>query len=261
MIKDKERQWIHSLGTILFSLVLLVTSSGFPYLRSLPEWTSRVMYYPEFPAHYLRQGISSLGIWVHSKKELIEKARQLDLENNRLRTSIRYERTMDFARSLPMHEKDARVIYRPPAHWWSEIRIDKGSDDGLTVGLGILQKGILIGRVAAVERDFSWVELITSQTQMIPIVVEETRDLGVAVGDGHGNVWVLYLPEDRPVKKGMTVSTALVNELLIPGIPIGRISTEHTALLGGNKAYKLNLESDLSVLYSVSVLNIQEEDR
>ncbi|MBN1332936.1 MAG: rod shape-determining protein MreC [Synergistales bacterium] len=261
MIKENERQWIHSLSTILLSLVLLIASSGSPYFRSLSEWTSRFMYYPEFPVHSLRQGISSFGEWFHSKQELIEETKQLDLENNRLKTAIRYERTMDFAQSLAMNETDARVIYRPPGHWWSEIRIDKGSDDGLAVGLGILQKGILIGRVAAVERDFSWVELITSQTQMIPIVVEETRDLGVAVGDGHGNVWVLYLPEERPIEKGMTISTALVNEVLIPGIPIGRISTEHTSMLGGNKAYKLDLESELSVLYSVSVLNLEEGDR
>lgn len=258
MGKDNERQWIHGLASILFSLVLLIASSGFSYRDSFSGVVNSLLYYPELPVHTLRQGIVSLEAWFHSKDQIIEEVRNLNLENMRLRTAIRYEKTMEFANSLLKNTSEALVIYRPPAHWWSEIRIDKGSDDGVTVGLGVLQKGYLIGRVAAVERNCSWVELITSQTQMIPIVVEETRDLGVAIGDGRGGVWVLYLPDNKSFRNGMVISTAMVNELLIPGIPIGRISTDRTAMLGGIKAYRLELETDLAGLYGVSVLKVRE---
>ena len=122
------------------------------------------------------------------------------------------------------------------------------------MGLPIFQDGFLVGRVSSVSTYSSWVELLTSSALIIPVVVEETRELGVVVGDGNGSVLLTYIPEGRGIEKGMKVSTALVGELLPPGFPIGVILEEITASGSGYSTYKITPGASLGALYSVSIL-------
>ena len=89
---------------------------------------------------------------------------------------------------------------------------------------------------------------------MIPVVVEETRELGVVVGDGNGSVLLTYIPEGRGIESGMKVSTALVGELLPPGFPVGVIREEVTTPGSGYSTYKIVPGASLGTLYSVSIL-------
>ena len=118
----------------------------------------------------------------------------------------------------------------------------------------MLQNGSLVGRTTVVENSFSWVELVTSSSLMVPAVIEETRDLGVAAGDGQGGVWLLFIPEGRSLVPGMTVSTAMISEILPPGIPIGRLSEQKKRSDEGFVSYRLETGASLPLLYSVSVL-------
>jgi rod shape-determining protein MreC len=154
--------------------------------------------------------------------------------------------------------EDARVTLREPHGWWSEVRINKGQNDGIIVGLPVFQDGFLAGRVNSVSSFSSWVELLTSPSLMIPAVIEEMRELGVVVGDGEGSVFLTYIPNGRSVEAGMKVSTALVSEILPPGIPIGTIESE-AAAGSGYRTYKINPGASASTLYGVSVLKHAKE--
>ena len=89
---------------------------------------------------------------------------------------------------------------------------------------------------------------------MIPVVVEETRELGVVVGDGDGAVLLTYIPEGRGIEMGMKISTALVGELLPSGFPIGVIREEVTSSGNGYSTYKITPGASLGTLYTVSIL-------
>jgi rod shape-determining protein MreC len=150
--------------------------------------------------------------------------------------------------------ENARVTLREPNSWWNEFRIDKGLNDGIIMGLPVFQDGFLVGRVSSVSTYSSWVELLTSGTLMIPVVVEEMRELGVAVGDGNGSVLLTYIPEGRGIERGMKVSTALVGELLPSGFPIGLIQDEVTTSGSGYSTYKITPGASLGTLYSIFIL-------
>jgi rod shape-determining protein MreC len=155
---------------------------------------------------------------------------------------------------LTARMEDTRVTLREPHAWWNECRIDKGLNNGLIVGLPVFQNGFLVGRVSSVSTFSSWVELLTSSALMIPVVIEETRELGVVVGDGDGSVLLTYIPEARGIEAGMKVSTALVSELLPPGIPIGNIADEGVSSGNGYITYKITPGASMSTLYTVAVL-------
>ncbi len=120
--------------------------------------------------------------------------------------------------------------------------------------MGATQDGALVGKVSRVESNSAWIELLTSPSLYIPVVVEETRDLGVLNGEGDGNIWLLYVPAEKKLRIGMNLSTALVSEQLPPGIPIGKISGVGSEI-GGYRIYKLSLNADLSKLYKVKVIS------
>ena len=248
------REWVHGLVAITLGLFLLGASPTVTFLRTLTDLTGNVLSVPEYPVVVTRELVRELYLWSRDKNEL---ARQLELlkdENSKLRIINSVLVAEQIKAELDARMKDARVTLREPDSWWNEVRIDKGFNDGIIMGLPVFQDGFLVGRISSVSTYSSWVELLTSGALMIPVVVEETRELGVVVGDGNGSVLLTYIPEGRGIEKGMKISTALVGELLPPGFPIGVIVEEISASDSGYSTYKITPGASLGELYSISIL-------
>lgn len=243
------RYWILFLGTLTMSLLLVAVSPGSLPADKAMDLTALVMRIPEWPARILRDGVLWTVNLAAGERGLRERIDRLEGENLALRGLL--QTTLNFG-SGPGGEL-GHVNLRPPESWWSEVRIDRGSKDGVRTGMGVTQGGALVGRVSRVESRTSWIELLTSPSLYIPVVVEETRDLGVMNGEGNGTAWLLYIPAEKTMRLGMGVSTALVTEQMPPGIPIGKISGVGE-VIGGYRLYRLSLDADLSRLYTLKIL-------
>ena len=248
------REWVHGFIALTLGLFLLGASPNFNVLRSAVDLVGGVLSVPEYPAVVLRELLRELYLWSHSKSELKKQLESLKDENAKLRITNSVLVAEQIKSELDTRLEVARVTLREPHSWWNEFRIDKGLNDNIVVGLPVFQEGFLVGRVSSVSAFSSWVELLTSSSLMIPVVIEETRELGVVVGDGNGSVLLTYIPEGRGIESGMKVSTALVSEILPPGIPIGHIAGD-TAISGnGYVTYKIIPGASTSTLYTVSIL-------
>jgi rod shape-determining protein MreC len=243
------RYWISFLGTFSLSLLLAAVSPGSLAADKAIDLVSLLMKGPEWPARVLRDLVVKTVDLAAGERALRERIDRLEKENLSLRGLLQV--TINFGSGLDA--KEGHITLRPPTGWWSEVRIDKGAKEGIRPGMGVTQDGALVGRVSRVESNSSWIELLTSSSLYIPVVVEETRDLGVLNGEGNGIVWLLYVPLEKTLKPGMGISTALVSEELPPGIPIGRISSVGEEI-GGYRLYRVALNADLSRLYKVKVL-------
>jgi rod shape-determining protein MreC len=247
------REWAHGIAALVLGLFLLGASPHVPFLRGVVDFWGNVLSGPEYPAVMLREFLQDVYFWSRNKEDLKNQLERLQKENARLQIANSVLVAEQIRTELDERLEEARVTLREPHSWWSEFRIDKGMNDGIAVGLPVFQNGFLVGRVSSVSAFSSWVELLTSSSLMIPVVIEETRDLGVVVGDGGGAILLIYIPEGRGIENGMRVSTALVSELLPPGIPIGVIESE-TAAADGYATYKIKAGVFTSTLYTVSVL-------
>ena len=105
--------------------------------------------------------------------------------------------------------------------------------------------------------DYAWVELITSSSFLIAAAVDETRDLGVINGDDSGNLRLLYVPEERKLKTGMTVSTSLMNDQIPPGVPIGTVLGSGE-IRDGFIEMKIKAGAHLTQLYNVDVFVVKK---
>ena len=125
----------------------------------------------------------------------------------------------------------ARVIARSPTVWYSSVKIDKGSSDGVRVDQPVLAAGGLVGKVTQVTGGTAEVRLITDASSAVTAQVMPAGASGVVrpqVGDP--NDLLLDLIEgDRRVTEDTTVVTSgftstKVESLFPRGIPIGTVT-------------------------------------
>jgi rod shape-determining protein MreC len=125
----------------------------------------------------------------------------------------------------------ARVIVRSPTVWYSSLKIDKGSSDGLAEDEPVIAAGGLIGKVTSVTGGTAEVKLITDGSSAVSAQVMPAGASGVVRPlVGQTDDLLLDLIEDgKRVTEGTTVATSgfttsEVESLFPRGIPIGRVT-------------------------------------
>ena len=125
----------------------------------------------------------------------------------------------------------ARVIARAPTVWYSSVKIDKGSGDGVRVNQPVIAAGGLVGKVTQVTGGTSEVRLITDASSAVTAQVMPAGASGVVRPQvGNPSDLLLDLIEgDRRVTEDTTVVTSgftssKVESLFPRGIPIGKVT-------------------------------------
>lgn len=147
------------------------------------------------------------------------------------------------------------VDFRDPLNWWDEARLHVSGNRLPSVGTPVFEGANLAGMVSMVDGINVWIKLITSSSLFIPVVVEDTRELGVIVGDGDGGVWLKYMPIESSYVAGTRLSTALGISTLPPGIAIGKLSGVRRESSPGVVEYSVVCGAELSKLQSVNFSN------
>lgn len=250
-IGREARPWLAGAASVVAGAAVLVVMLYASALRhAAVECVNIALAYPEKPALYLRNVVQLSGNWVLERATLNERVMGLELERQALAEALQR------AGAVPAAPREsyvrAVVTLRYPQDWWQELRIDKGSRDGVVENAAVTSEGYFVGRVSRAGADYAWVELVTASSFLLAAVVDQTRDLGVVNGDGAGRLNLLYIPEERSISRGMTVSTSLMNDLIPPGLPIGTIIGAD----GDREGYtelKLSAGAHLTQLYNVEV--------
>ncbi|WP_281745791.1 rod shape-determining protein MreC [Thermanaerovibrio acidaminovorans] len=250
-MKRFEPLWIHGLMATLVGLSLTLLSLNLPLSKALGDPWCQLLSWPERPALQGRLLFQAFTGWLIERKSMQERLRELEAENLAMRRALSLSSV-----ELPQRGGGllpALVTLRYPEAWWSEVRLDKGSADGVSPGDPVLSSGYLVGIVSSVKRDHCWVRLLTAEDSMVAVVVDQTRDLGVLTGDGMGRIFLNYLPPDREVNRDMTISTALMGGNVPPGVPVGRILSKDRES-GGFVVYNVALMAHLTQLYWVDIM-------
>lgn len=238
--------------SVMLGVAVFLLMSILPTVRySLIDGVNSLLSYPEMPMRAAREAVKYSSNWVLERQSLTERVAKLEAENQKMTVMLMKAGT-DKIGEAKADIIPAKVTLRYPEDWWGEIRIDKGTAHGVTAGASVTSDGYLIGRVSRVGNNFAWVELVTSSSFLIAATVDETRDLGVIAGDNKGNLSMLYIPEAREIKNGMTVTTALVGEHMPPGLRIGTVIGKDQPK-EGYVPYKIRAGAHMTQLYNVEI--------
>jgi len=125
----------------------------------------------------------------------------------------------------------ARVIARSPTVWYSSLKIDKGSSDGVRIDQPVISSGGLAGKVTSVTGGTAEVTLISDGSSAVSAQVMPEGASGVVRPEvGNPKDMLLdFVEGGRRVTEGTTVVTSgfkstKVESLFPRGIPIGEVS-------------------------------------
>lgn len=232
-----RRTWVRLLivfsilSIVLFLLPGKVTSFCRTWVLSFTSPLQGMLYYGA-------SGVASLGRFaLHpfgqelENQRLRERIARLELELARQEALLaEKERVVQqlsaFRRASP--EKTPIIVARSigfdPAQWRKSRVIDVGSAEGVSPGDLVLAGPAVVGRVKAVGKWASQVQLITDPGFRHWARLARTQHEGLIEGRSTGKLLMKYLPEDSDVEEGDLVLAAGLGEEYPPGLIIGFVS-------------------------------------
>lgn len=152
---------------------------------------------------------------LRSRVAQLEEAR---LENERLQALL------DVAQSQESSSVAAHVIGRPTNSWEGILIIDKGTSDGVAVGMPVVSARGLLGQTVSVSSNSARVRLITDQRSGVASMVQRTRAQGVTRGTLSGQLSLDFVSVKTTVKAGDAVITSGLGGVYPKGLVVGEVS-------------------------------------
>jgi len=146
-------------------------------------------------------------------EELQQLVDQLIIENVRLREAeienVMLREQLNFKQANPSIELvSAQVIGRDPSNLAGYLIIDRGTAEGVGVGMPVLTHRGLVGRVTETAPHSSKVLLITDPSSAVNALVQESRATGVVQGLVGQGLIMRYIQQTEEIKPGDLVLTS-----------------------------------------------------
>ena len=105
------------------------------------------------------------------------------------------------------------------------ITIDKGTDDGIHPGMGVISPTGVVGKVKSCNHHFSVITSILHSEYLVSSQLVKAGEIGSAKWDGvdPNLIKLMDIPRHKPITKGDSVVTSEFNSTYPPGILIGRV--------------------------------------
>ena len=234
---------------VVLSVALLTAyfgESGGGFLHALQRGAQEVLAPIETGASRALKPVRDLFGWVGDTLDAKDENARLKRELERLRSEVaRSQTARRDARELRglvgLQRQDgfpqgtrpvtARVIARSPTVWFSSVKIDKGSNDGVRVDQPVIAAGGLAGKVTSVSGGSAQVTLLTDASSAVSAQVMPEGANGIVkpeVGNPR-DLLLDFVEKGRRVTEGTTVVTSgftssRVESLFPRGIPIGTVT-------------------------------------
>lgn len=164
----------------------------------------------------LTKAVAVLTVANSQQKEIAE-------ENLKLKSQLKFLNDNNFKAVAAM------VIARESLVEGSEdgqdLIINKGTNDGITVGQGVVsEEGLIIGKVIDAKETSSKICLTTSQECKLAAAVQnQTKTQGITDGDLGLTIKMNYIPQLEKISVGDTVITSGLGGKIPRGLVIGKI--------------------------------------
>ena len=261
---SKSAQQRFSLLLLIFFSLILISLSKFnfkaiDYVRmSFKEIAYRSSFIVSIPEKYIKIGYYSFKDhlklykdYENTKLELeILKSKELNnkyiiAENKRLKETIE---------EIKFSNEDvyAKVLLDKDSPFLKSFIINKGSKQKIKLGMAVLDKGYLVGKIIEVNFSTSRVLLLTDLNSKIPVNIEPGGIQSIMSGTGKEYGEIQYFKNQKNLSEGDIVYTSGAGGVFKSGIPIGKIS------LNQNKNIQINYFTDFSQLRFVKISLFEE---
>jgi rod shape-determining protein MreC len=259
----KSYQQKFSLLTLIFSslIVIILGSFNFKAIQYVKIGVNEVIYrsshIASLPENYFKdlniKIDEHLRLYDQYKKNEIElnklKEKKLSndfliLENNKLRELIN--------ETIQSKNVYAKVLVDKDSPYLKSIVLNKGSKDNVKIGMAIVDKSYLVGKIVEVNYTNSRALLLSDLNSKIPVLLEPIDMHAVLSGTGKNHGVIEYTKDEYKQKingNEMIVYTSGYGGLFKPGMPVGKINTNNI-----NKDSEVSFFSDFRQLDYVKIV-------
>lgn len=171
--------------------------------------------------------------------------REIDADYARLTNLLDYVNSTE-----NMEFVTADVIDRGQYGFINSIIINKGTRDGLVIGMPVTTDLGLVGRVWRVTSNTAQIQLVTDRNSSVSVRLQNTRAEGSIQGEGlnTGSLELLYVPLDIDITAGELLYTSGLGANFPADIPVGQVVSV------SNVESELTQEAQISSLIDFTTL-------
>ena len=264
-LKKETKQRFSLIVLIIFSLALLVLGrqnfKPIDYLKvSIKEIIYRSTFIISVPENYLKKTYSTIedhfnlyGEYSKIKTELKKLKAQDKINDFIISENKRLKQVVDDY-IVESDEIIAKILIDKKSPFLRSIVVNKGSAEGLKLGMAVLDNNYLIGKVVEVNFTTARVLLLSDLNSKIPIIIEPGGIEAILSGTGQHNGVIQYTKEKYIIDKESVVYTSGSGGLFKSGIPIGTIENVDIDILES-----VSFFSDFSQLRFVKIASYEAE--
>ena len=263
-LKKGNKQRFSLLVLIFFSAVLIgfskINLPGISYLKiSLNEIVYRssfIVSIPEKKIKELRTRISEHYLLYNEYEGVKKKLSELESKKYQTEFIINENKRLKELIEEYVYISDelvAKVLIDKKSPFLRSIILNKGSKDEVMLGMAVLDKGYLVGKIVEVNYATSRALLISDLNSKIPVSIEPGNIQSILSGTGDDNGKLEYLQEDLEIQDKSIIYTSGSGALFKSGIPVGIFSKKI-------EASNVNFFSNLSQLTFVKLVSYKREN-
>ena len=261
---SKSAQQRFSLLLLIFFSLILISLSKFNFKAidfvrmSFKEVAYRSSFIVSIPEKYIKIGYYSFKDHLQLYQDYEEKKLELEIlkskELNNKYIIAENKRLKETIEEIKFSNEDvyAKVLLDKDSPFLKSFIINKGSKQKIKLGMAVLDKGYLVGKIIEVNFSTSRVLLLTDLNSKIPVNIEPGGIQSIMSGTGKEYGEIQYFKNLTNLSEDDIVYTSGAGGVFKSGIPIGKIS------LNQNKNIQINYFSDFSQLRFVKISLFEE---
>ncbi len=169
-------------------------------------------------------------------------------ENERLR------KLLEFKEKSPFKLLSCEIIQADPSFLYKNIRINKGKNDGVQYGMGVLTTHGVVGVIIRVYGDYSDILLLTDPNSNMDVLVARNRRRGVLQGGISHTMQFKYFERGNNLLIGDEIVTSGLTGAFPGGIPVGKVVSVNSNQDSVSQVVQVDPAVDLTDLHEALVL-------
>ena len=258
----KENKQKFSLVALIFLTFLILISEKFSlkpveYLKiSLKEVAYRSTFIVSVPENFIKKSYIATKnhFSVYEENKVLKEKLDFELsknynseyiieENKRLKSTIEeFENTSS--------EIIGKVLVDKKSPFLRSVIVNRGSKDGIELGMAVMDKSYLIGKVVDVTFTTSRVLLLSDLNSKVPVDIMPNNIQSILSGSGEHHGVIQYTRQQSLIENEAIAFTSGAGGLFKSGIPIGKIQKDPI-----NSKTTVTFFSDFSQLRYVKMIS------
>jgi len=263
-LKKENKQKFSLLGLIFLTFLILFLEKfnlkPIDYLKiSLREVAYRSTFIVSIPENFIKKTYiaTKKHFKVYEENEILREKLDFELsknynseyileENKRLKSTIEELDTVS-------SEIVGKVLVDKKSPFLRSVIVNRGSKDNIELGMAVMDKSYLIGKVVEVSFTSSRVLLLSDLNSKVPVDIMPNNIQSILSGTGDDNGTIQYTRQQELIENDAIVFTSGAGGLFKSGIPIGTIFKDPD-----NSNINVRFFSDFSQLRFVRIISFKE---